>query len=305
MRVVITGGTGLIGRALAEDLVSDGHEVIVLSRDPARARGLPQGTLVLPWDGRTVGGWAEALAGADAAVNLAGENIGSGRWTAERKRRIRGSRVGAGLAIVQAIRSASDRPRVLVQASATGYYGPRSKVPDEVVDEDTPPGSDFLAEVCLEWEASTRAAEDLGVRRAVLRTGVVLARGGGALPRMVLPFRFFAGGPLGSGRQWLPWIHLSDEVAAIRFLIDNESASGAFNLTAPEPVTSTEFARTLGRVLGRSAAFRVPAAVLRLAFGEMATVLLDGQRAVPSRLGELGFRFRYPELDSALRDVLG
>ncbi len=302
MRVIIAGGTGLIGRALAADLVQDGHHVIVLSRTPERYTGrLPAGVQVERWDARRAEGWAHLADGADAIVNLAGENIAAGRWTPERKRRIRESRLNAGRAVVEAVQAASNRPRVVVQASAVGYYGPCG---DEEVTENHPPGSDFLARVCVEWEASTAPVEELGVRRPILRTGIVLSTEGGALPRMLPPFKLGLGGRLGSGRQWFPWIHIRDEVRAIRFLVEREDASGPYNLTAPNPVTNAEFTRALGRVLGRPALLPVPALALKVLFGEMATVLLDGQRAVPRRLLEAGFSFEFTDVEAALRDLL-
>lgn len=304
MRVVITGGTGLIGRALARELAAAGHEVVVLTRDTGaggKAGTLPAGVAAAAWDGRTADGVAGAIEGAGAVVHLAGETIAE-RWSDEKKQRIRDSRVLSGQAIAEAFRRAGSRPGVLLQASAVGYYGPRG---DEVVAEDHPPGDDFLAKVCKQWEASTAPVEGLGVRRAVLRTGVVLAREGGALPKMLLPFKLFAGGPVGSGRQWLPWIHLADEVAAIRFLLEHGDARGPFNLTAPEPVTNAELAHAAGRVLKRPSFMPAPRLALRAALGEMATLLLDGQRAVPRRLLELGFAFRYPEIEPALRDLAG
>lgn len=302
MRVIIAGGTGLIGRALAADLVQDGHHVIVLSRTPERYTGrLPAGVQVERWDARSAEGWAHLADGADAIVNLAGENIAAGRWTPERKRRIRESRLNAGRAVVEAVQAASNRPRVVVQASAVGYYGPCG---DEEVTENHPPGSDFLARVCVEWEASTAPVEELGVRRPILRTGIVLSTEGGALPRMLPPFKLGLGGRLGSGRQWFPWIHIRDEVRAIRFLVEREDASGPYNLTAPNPVTNAELTRALGRVLGRPALLPVPALALKVLFGEMATVLLDGQRAVPRRLLEAGFSFEFTDVEAALRDLL-
>lgn len=302
MRVIITGGTGLIGRALSAALVGDGAEVIVLSRDPERHTGLPAGTRAERWDARTAAGWGQLVEDADTIVNLAGENLSEGRWTAERKRAILESRVNAGRAVVQAVEIATHRPRVVIQASAVGYYGPHG---DEEVTEETPPGTDFLARVCVDWEASTAPVEALGVRRAVIRSGLVLSREGGVLPRFLLPFRMFAGARLGSGRQWFPWIHIADEVAGIRFLMESEDARGPFNVTAPNPVTNALFTRTLAGVLGRPAFMRVPAFALRLAIGEVASALLTGQRAVPRRLLAMGFAFRYPNLNTALRDLVG
>lgn len=302
MNVLITGGTGVIGRALVASLVADGHKAIVLSRTPQRYAGrMPAAVQLVAWDGRTPEGWGHLVEEVDAVVNLAGENIASGRWTAARKRRIRESRLNAGRALVEAIDAAAHKPRVLIQASAVGYYGPHG---DEEVTEDTPPGDDFLARLAVEWEDSTREVERHGIRRAIIRTGVVLTMDGGALPRMVLPFRFGLGGRLGSGRQWFPWIHIADEVGAIRFLLENEATSGPYNLSAPNPVTNAEFTRALGEILRRPTLFAVPGFALRLLFGEMAAVLLTGQRAIPKRLLEAGYTFRFSDLRAALRDLL-
>lgn len=307
MRVIITGGTGLIGRALSADLATDGHEVIVLSRAPERAQGLPAGVRAQRWDGRTADGWAALADGADAIVNLAGANIsGEGllpsRWSDERKRIIRQSRLNAGHAVVDAVKQASRRPHVMIQASGIGVYGARG---DEPVAEDGSAGSDFLASFAArEWEPSTASVEAMGVRRAIIRTGVVLSRKDGALRPMLLQFRLFAGGPIGSGRQWMSWIQLKDEARAIRFLIENESASGPFNLAAPQPVTNAQFARALGHVMGRPSWLPIPGFVMRAAFGEVAGLLLTGQRAEPRRLLDAGFQFLFPELEGALRDVV-
>lgn len=301
MRVLIAGGSGLIGRALASNLASDGNEVVILSRRPERIAGLPAGVRAERWDGRTSEGWQSLAEGADAIVNLAGESIGAGRWSRERKYRILESRLNAGRAVVQAIGAASRKPRVVVQASGAGYYGPRG---GEEIAEDTPPGHDYLAKVAIDWEASTATVEGLGVRRAIIRTGVVLSPEGGALIRMLLPFRLFVGGRMGSGKQWMPWIHIADEVAAIRFLIENEIAKGPFNLTAPAPVANAEFSRSVGKQLRRPSFTPMPRFVLRWLFGEMATVVLDGQRAIPRRLLQAGFKFQFEEVDAALRDLL-
>mgnify|MGYP005852887895 CR=1 FL=1 len=304
MRVIIAGGTGLIGQALTRYLLSSGYEVVVLSRTSARARALPPAAQVVRWDGRTAEGWGGLLDGADAIVNLAGASIGIPPlpWTSGRKRRIRESRLDAGRAVVEAVRAAARRPRVVVQSSAVGYYGPCG---DEPVTEDAPPGTDFLARVCVDWESSTAEVEALGVRRVIIRTGVVLSSNGGLLPLMALPFRFFVGGTLGSGRQWMPWIHIADHVAAIRFLMEHEATRGPWNLTAPNPVTNTEFSRTLGRVLRRPSFMRVPALPLRLLLGEIADLLLlGGQRAVPARLQHESFSLTYSNIESALRELL-
>ena len=301
MRVIITGGTGLIGRALVENLASGGHEVVVLSRAPERTTGLPAGVRAERWDARTADGWVHLADGADAIVNLAGENLSAGRWTDEQKRRIQDSRLLAGQAVVQAVEQASRKPGVVIQASGIGYYGPCG---DKEITEDAAPGRDWLAQVAVQWEDSSAAVEAMGVRRAVARTGVVLSTQGGALPRMMLPFQLFVGGPLGGGKQWFPWIHLQDEAAAIRFLIDTNAAAGPFNLAAPHPLTNAQFSRVLGQVMGRPAIIPAPAFVLRALFGEMATLLLDGQRGVPKRLLELGFQFRFTQAEAALRDLL-
>ena len=301
MRFLITGGSGLIGRVLTASLVRSGHQVVVLSRQPQRITGLPVGASAEWWDGHTADGWGSLASAADAIINLAGENISSGRWTDERKRSILESRLNAGRAVVQAVKAAVKKPRVVIQASAVGYYGPRG---DEDVTEETPSGQDFLAQVTAKWEVSTSSLEALGVRRVIIRTGVVLSAGGGALTRMLLPFRLFVGGRLGNGRQWFPWIHIADEVGAIRFLIENENARGPFNLTAPVPLTNAEFSRLLGQQLRRPSLIPLPAFALRLLFGEMSAVLLAGQRTIPHRLLQLGFTFKFPEVDLALRDLL-
>jgi hypothetical protein len=307
MRIIITGGSGLIGRALTASLAADKHEVIVLSRDPEWVVGLPKGARAVQWDGRSAAGWGSLADGADAIVNLAGESVAgesilSMRWTAARKKRILESRLNAGKAVVEAVRSAKNKPKVLIQSSAVGYYGPRNGAD---LEEDAPAGNDFLANVCKQWEAATAEVEKLGVRRAIIRTGVVLSTEGGVLPLQMLPFKLFAGGPIGSGAQAYPWIHIADEVGAIRFLIETEAASGVFNLTAPEPLNNKEFGQVLGRVMGRPAFIPTPGFVFKIAFGEVSTLLLDGQRPIPSRLTGLGYQFKFPAAEAALRDLLG
>jgi uncharacterized protein (TIGR01777 family) len=302
MRVIIAGGAGLIGRALTKDLLSDGnqHQVIVLSRNPDRATGLLPGVHVERWDARSAEGWGHLADDADAIVNLAGESL-LGYWTPQRKRRILASRTNAGRAIVEAVEQASVKPRVVVQASGINYYAPAA---DREVDEGGPPGQDFLGRTAVRWEASTAPVESLGVRRVVLRSGLVLSLAGGSFPLVLLPFRLFVGGPLGSGKQWFPWIHIVDTVRIIRFAIDEERARGPFNAVAPQAINYAGLCRILSRVMRRPSWIRVPVWALRLVLGEMRAVVLDGQRAVPRKLLDLGFSFRFPDLEPALRDVL-
>lgn len=301
MRIVITGGTGLIGQALVKNLVDDGHEVVILTRTPEKkGETLPEGVRAVGWDGRTAEGWLDAADGADAIVNLAGENLSGGLWTKKRKQRILSSRTNAGQAVTQAVEKAAKKPKVVVQASAVGYYGPRR---GEKVTEKTSAGKDFLADVCAEWEASSAAVEKLGVRRPVIRTGLVLSGEGGVLPLMALPFKLFVGGPVGSGRQYLPWIHLDDEVRAIRLLIENERANGPFNLSAPNPLTNRGFGKALAAALHRPYFMPAPGFMMRLVLGEMSVLVLEGQKAVPQRLLDLGFKFRYPQVQAALESI--
>jgi uncharacterized protein (TIGR01777 family) len=295
----------LIGRALANSLAKDNHEVIVLSRNPNKTGGLEKGVRVEQWDARSAQGWGALADGAGAIVNLAGESIaGEGfppsRWTPERKKRILESRLNAGKAVVEAIKAASNKPSVLIQSSAVGYYGTHG---DEDITEDRPAGSDFLADTCKQWEACTAEVETMGVRRVVIRSGLVLSSKGGVLPMMALPFRLFVGGPIGGGKQQIPWIHLHDEIRAIRYLIDTPNASGAFNLSAPAPLSNAGFSKALGRALGRPSFFPTPGFAFRIAFGELSMLLLEGQRAVPKHLQDIGFQFHHPEAEGALRDL--
>jgi uncharacterized protein (TIGR01777 family) len=300
MRMIICGGSGFIGTALTKSLLAEGHQVWILTRNPHTTR-LVEGVQGVGWDGRTITGWGRLISQVDAIINLAGESLGSGAWTEARKKRIMTSRVEAGQVICAAIRQANPRPKVLIQASAVGIYGPCD---DEPVAEESAPGSDFLAEVCKEWEASTQPVKELGVRRVVIRTGVVLSRDEGALQRMMLPFKLFAGGPLGNGRQGLPWIHPADEVAAIRFLLENEKAQGVYNLSAPEPLSNADFGRILAKVMRRPYWLPVPGFALRLLLGEMSDLVLGGQFMLPRRLQELGYKFRFETAEAALKNVM-
>jgi uncharacterized protein (TIGR01777 family) len=298
LRVVILGGTGLIGSALAERLKRDDREVVVVSRHPGRA-GRVSGVTTVGWDAESPVGWGHLVAGA-AVVNLAGAGLADRRWSARRKAVLLSSRVQAGRAVARAA-AAAEPPVVVVQASAVGYYGPCG---DEEVSEEHPPGDDFLARLCVEWEASSAAVEAAGVRRVVVRTGVVLSGRGGALPRMLPPFRLGLGGRLGSGRQWLAWIHADDAAAALEHLIDAPEAAGPYNLVAPAPVRNADFTKALAGTLGRPAPWVIPATALRVAFGEVAHTLVTGQRALPRHLEAGGFSFRFGDLGEALADIL-
>lgn len=301
MRVVLTGGTGFIGSRLCERLVFRGHEVIVLTRDASRSRDhLHPKVRVESW-AEGAPRWESLVDGAAGLLNLAGESIAQ-RWTAGAKERIVRSRVAATERLFTAVEKAKVRPRVLVSASAVGYYGPRG---DEELTEEAAPGADFLAETCLKWEEAARRFEGLGLRVVRIRTGLVLAPDGGALARMLLPFKAFAGGPLGSGRQWVSWIHRDDLVELFVFVLEHPDVSGVLNGTAPSPVTMGQLGKALGRALGRPSFLPVPEPILKVALGEMSTLLLEGQRVVPAHARSLGFSFRFPDIGPALQDLVG
>jgi uncharacterized protein len=290
MKIIVAGGTGFIGEPLVRRLLAPGNDVAVLTRNPAKVRaGRP-----LSWE------QAGEAASADVVINLAGENVGGGRWTEARKKRIIESRVDATSALVEAVNSRPDPRRTFINASAVGYYGLRG---DETLDETAPPGEGFLAEVVKRWEELARRAEG-AARVVILRFGVVLGPGG-ALGKMLLPFKLGLGGPIGSGRQWMSWVDRDDVLRMIDWAIERESASGIYNVTAPTPVTNREFTRALGRALHRPAFMPMPAFALRIALGEMADeILLGGQRVVPARAAAEGFSFAYPELDAAMRHAV-
>jgi uncharacterized protein (TIGR01777 family) len=302
-RIIITGATGFIGRALCKKVLEGGYEVVALSRNPKRgSESLPPQVKIVNWDARTAEGWADFADGAYAIINLAGENIGSGRWTRKKKRGILESRLNAGKAVVEAVEKAGYKPKVVIQASGIGYYGDSG---DEILEESSLPGSGFLSDVAGKWEPSTKGVESAGVRHVIIRTGVVLGAEGGFLSRVILPFRLFVGGRLGSGHQWIPWIHIEDEVAAIVFLMEEKKLQGVFNLTAPNPLTSKEFFNLLGKAMRRPSWLPIPGFALRLFLGEMAKeLILSGQRAMPKRLLEAGYEFVYPEAQLALREIL-
>lgn len=302
MKVVVTGATGFVGRPLVRQLLAKGHDVTALSRDVSRAtRVLPVRCACQAWD---PGGALDptVLRGADAVLHLAGEGVADARWTPSRKNAIRESRVTGARALVRAISAlpAHERPPVLISASAIGYYGDRG---DEPLDEQAWAGQGFLAEVCRAWEREVFQADALGLRTAAIRIGVVLGKQGGALRQMLLPFRLGVGGRIGSGRQWMSWIHLDDLVGLIAFVLEHPEAKGAINGVAPVPVTNATFATQLGRVLHRPALLPVPAVGLRVGLGEMSTILLASQRVLPRVAERLGFTFRHPELALALADL--
>jgi uncharacterized protein (TIGR01777 family) len=303
VKVAVTGATGNIGRALVRELTAQGDEVTALSRNAVRARetlGIEAVGWERPKSGRPP---AEALRGRDGVVNLLGEPLAQ-RWTEEAKREIRDSRILGTRNLVAALAELpeGERPRVLVSQSAVGWYGARA---DEPVDESEPAGSGFEAQSTVDWEAEARRAEELGVRVVTTRTGVYLSQTGGALETMLPPFRLGVGGPVAGGRQYVPWVHLDDVVGALAFCLHTEAATGPVNVTAPEPVTNREFSKALGRVLRRPAVVPVPGLAVKVLYGEMAVVVTTGRRAVPRRLQELGYEFRRPDLEAALRDATG
>lgn len=301
MKVIVTGSTGLVGGALTRSLLSDGNSVTRLVRGGAQGFRAP-GTSAVHWEPDRGIIDAKELERHDAAVHLAGEPIADGRWDDEKKRRILESRVKGTHLLAEALASLKEKPKVLVSASAIGFYGDRGA---EVLREESASGEDFLSEVCREWEKATLAASQTGIRVVHVRIGVVLSRDGGALPRMLTPFKLGVGGRVASGRQYMSWLTLEDLVRIIRFAIENESLRGPVNAVAPGAVTNEEFTKTLGRVLGRPTIFPVPKLAARLAFGEMAdALLLSSTRVEPARLNEAGFKFEQPDIEGALRHVL-
>jgi len=295
MKVAISGASGLVGTALRESFSADGVDLLALTR----RKSLPP-LATVTWDVEKGRFDASSLEGVYAVVHLAGEPVAQ-RWTEATKTAIRESRLKGTQLLVEGLKSLKDKPKVLFSASAVGFYGDGG---DEVLTESSPAGRDFLAGVCEDWEHAAMEAMGLGVRTVVGRIGVVLSTRGGALRKMLTPFRLGLGGPVGSGRQWMSWIHIGDLVGAIRFILHDDDLMGAVNLTAPHPVRNAEFTKSLGAALHRPAVMPAPAFGLKLAFGEMAQVLLDGQRALPAKLEEAGYQFRQPELGPALEDVL-
>ncbi|MFH2104399.1 MAG: TIGR01777 family oxidoreductase [Chloroflexota bacterium] len=300
MQVLIAGGSGTIGEAITHSLVSDGCSVMILTRNPARVKETDKITAIR-WDGKTADGWKDVIERTDAILNLVGENLSTWPWTETQKRRFLESRIHAGKAILAAVSSARRRPKVLIQASGINHYG----IKGAVADETSPPGDDFLAKLTLAWEDSTRGVEELGVRRVVTRLAVVLAKGSGLLPLMSLPVRLFLGGKLGTGRQAVPWVHIQDVVHALQFFLDNGQTQGAYNLIAPTQVSNADFYRLLAQTLKRPYWLPVPSFLLKLALGEMATLVVDGRYAVPRRLMDAGYKFSFENAAAALADLLG
>lgn len=326
-RVVVTGATGVIGKAVCKELIAKGYQVVVFSRDPQKARGVVPGAAeYVAWQPSESGAWASAIDGAYGVIHLAGASLFGQRWTAEYKREIVDSRVIGTRGIVKAIAAAKQRPQVLISGSAVGYYGPRGAQP---VDEQGTSGADFLASVCVQWEREAQPAADLGVRTVIFRSGVVLGGDGkmglpidlagaslmrpgvvlrtedGAFPLLVMPFYFFAGGPILPGTQWFAWIHLADTVGLLMLALEDERVQGPLNATAPEPQTNRDFAKAIGRVMGRPAWVPVPGFAMKLLLGEMADMITTGQRVIPQKAEELGYQFKYPTSERAIRQILG
>jgi len=297
MKLLITGGTGFIGRRLCRSLVERGHTLTVLARDPARAAGILDESIELITDLDRLDGSRRF----DAIINLSGEPIFGGRWTDRRKRILLDSRVGVTAKLVDFVGRSEQKPELLISGSAVGYYGDQG---GQLLDEEAAGRDEFSHRLCREWEEEAAKVRRYGVRLCLLRTGLVLGKGGGFLQPMLLPFRLGLGGRIGSGEQWMSWVHMDDYLAMIHRLLEDDTLEGAFNATAPNPVTNREFTETLARVLHRPALLPVPAWFLRMALGEMSRLLLGGQRVIPARFRQAGFAFRYPDLEPALREAV-
>lgn len=293
MNILITGGTGFIGTPLGRELRNSGHTVVVTTRHQSDSREK------LTWNPPALIP-SEVISGFDAVINLAGEPVAPGRWTKKRKELIMSSRIQTTRSLVESIKKAASKPKVLISASAIGYYGAHG---DEYVTEDTPPASDFLAKVCKAWEAEAMKAQELGIRVVLIRIGGVLESDGGALPKMMTPFKFFLGGPIGSGKQWFSWIHRDDVVSIIKYALESESVSGPVNAVSPNPVTNKEFSSALGKALHKPSWLAVPAFVIKLTLGELGGMLLTGQRVMPEKILRSGYKFKYSNLEDALKAI--
>ncbi|NTV45370.1 MAG: TIGR01777 family protein [Chlorobiales bacterium] len=305
-KIVLTGATGLIGPCLFHKLIEQGNHVTVLAREAGHAEKIiPGAARYVHWEtNQTDGDWVNTLDGADAVIHLAGIPVAE-RWTDDHKKAIYDSRVTGTRNIVAAIGKVKNKPKTFISASAIGYYGIQSHSPDvPALTEKTPAGSDFLAQVCIDWEAEARKAEAYGTRVALIRTGIVLSLKGGALGKMLMPYKFFVGGPIGSGKQWVSWIHIDDESEIFLFALSNPNAKGPINAVAPTPVTMDTLAHTFGKAMGRPSLFPVPMFVLHALLGDAAGVVGEGQRVIPEKLLALGFKFKFPELGMAVEDLL-
>jgi hypothetical protein len=298
MNVMIAGGSGFLGKSLTQSLLADGHKVFILTRGSA----VPTGAQAVKWDAKTTSGWGHLINEMDVVIHLAGKTLASFPWTAATKRDFHDSRILPGLALGQAILEADHRPGLFVQASGINHYGLHGVIAD-LATESTPPGDDFLAQLTVKWEDATKSVEELGVRRVVIRTAVVLGKGEGLLSLMALPVKLFVGGPLGGGKFAMPWIHINDWVGAVRYLIANENAHGAYNLIAPTPTSSADFNRALAGVLHRPYWFPTPAFLLRILLGEMSVLVVEGRFAKPKRLTESGYKFQFEAAHEALSDL--
>jgi uncharacterized protein (TIGR01777 family) len=295
MNIMIAGGSGFLGSALTKTFLADGHKVFILSRSAS----VPAGAQAVKWDAKTTHGWGDLINEMDVIIHLAGRTLASWPWTSATKHDFHNSRILPGLALGQAILEADHRPSVFIQQSGINHYGLRG----DIADESTPPGDDFLAQLTVQWEDATKSVEELGVRRVVIRSAVVLGKGEGLLPLMALPVKLFVGGPLGGGKFAMPWIHINDWVGSVRYLIANENAHGAYNLIAPTPTSNADFYRALASVLHRPYWFPTPAFLLRTFLGEMSVLIVEGRFALPKRLTESGYKFQFEAAREALADL--
>lgn len=312
MNILLAGGSGFIGENLTNLLVQENHKVYILSRQKSLQTNFSsnQNIYTLYWDGKSLGEWTKSVSEMDVVINLAGENIGgknifevfTKRWTKETKDSLKSSRINTGKVLVEAIRNAERKPATFIQASAVGYYGDGG---NDDLTENRPPGNDFLAKLCVEWEMSTQEVESLGVRRIILRIGgVVMSLKGGSLPMLLFPFKFYLGGPLGNGSQWMSWIHIHDLTRAILFLINHPEASGVYNLCAPHPLTNKQLASIIGKIMHKPSFLPIPKFIFKFLLGEKSSILLTSQKQIPEKLLKLGFNFNYPQAEDALRNLL-
>ncbi|MBI3309232.1 MAG: TIGR01777 family protein [Candidatus Melainabacteria bacterium] len=303
MKIIIAGGTGFIGSPLLDELEKKQHEIVLLTKHPHAVSNLENKFITLQrWDRKTVGEWANHLNGADAIINLCGENIAGNKWTKEQKEKLLHSRLDSTRALVNAIKEAEPKPKTLINASAVGYYG--NIEDEEIVDESHARGHGFLADVCESWESIANEAKQYNVRVVLLRIGIVIEKSGGALQKMLPPFQMFAGGPLGSGKQWVPWIHRDDVIGAILFALENENISGPVNVTAPNIVRNKDFCKALGKTIHRPSWAPVPSFAVKMLLGDMSEMVLTGQKAFPKKLKACGYKFKYENVEDALKAAL-